>query len=159
MTVPAFKLPDGINFRTASDLPLVGLSQCLCQVASFLQRIVGHAPLRRFDDWLEHDGLQFQVERAPLDVHGLFGLVGSAQSLDEATPSDEYVYVGVAPLDVGWYLRFRADWDGAGDSLVGQFDITLPHDLAMRFRVEVVADLRCSITEESAATYYKRIVV
>lgn len=77
MAVPAFKLPDGINFRTESELPLPRLSQCLCHVASFLQWIVGHAPLRRFDDWLEHDGLQFQVERAQVDVHGLFQLVGS----------------------------------------------------------------------------------
>jgi hypothetical protein len=151
------KLPDGINFRTASELPLARLSQCLCRVASFLQSIVGHAPLRRFDDWLEHDGLQF--EKAQLDVHGLFQLAETARTLYEATPADDCVCVGVAPLDVNWYLRFRASWDEAEASLVGRFDITLPQDLAMRFRDELVADLECAITEESAATYYKRVGV
>jgi hypothetical protein len=113
--------------------------------------------LRRFDDWLEHDGLQF--EKPQLDMHGLFGLVGGAQSLYEATPPDDYVCVGVAPVDVSWYLRFRADWDEAGDSLVGRFDITLPPDLATRFRGEVVADIGCQVTEETATTYYKRVGV
>jgi hypothetical protein len=128
-----------------------------CRVISAMdRRSCAIETIRRL---VEHDGLQFQVERAQVDVHGLFQLVGSAQSIYETTPGDDYVYVGVAPLDVGWYLRFRADWDGAGASLVGQFDITLPHDLAMRFRDEVVADLGCSITEESAATYYKRMEV
>jgi|ERR1700733_2139453 hypothetical protein len=155
MTGPAFKLPDGINFRAAGELPVARLSQCLCKVASFLQSIVGQALLRRFDDWLEHDGLQF--EKPPLDVHGMFQLIGSAQSLYEATPRDEYVCVGVAPLDGSWYLRFRADWDEAGDSLVGRFDITLPSDLAVSFRNDVVAGLGCAVTEESAGTYYKRV--
>jgi hypothetical protein len=77
----------------------------------------------------------------------------------EATPSDEYVCVGVAPLDGDWYLRFRANWDEAGGSLVGRFDITLPQDLAPSFRENVVAGLGCEITEESATTYYQRITL
>jgi hypothetical protein len=152
---PTVKLPTGVNFRTASQLPLSILSKCLCRVATFLQSIVGHAPLIRSDDWLEHDGLQF--ERAPTDIHGLFQLVETARSLFEATPSDQYVCVGVASPDANWYLRFRASWDEAGDSLVGRFDITLPEDLASRFRVDVVADLECEITEELAIIYYRRI--
>jgi hypothetical protein len=127
----ALRLPDGVNFRATTELPLALASKCLSRVASFLQPVVGHAPLRRFDDWLEHDGLQF--EGAGLDVPGLFQLVGTAQSLYEATPADDYVYVGVGPLDMNWYLRFRAEWDESGNSLVARFDITLPQDLATTF--------------------------
>jgi hypothetical protein len=154
---PAVKLPTGINFRTASELPLSILSKCLTRVATFLQSIAGHAPLIRSDDWLEHDGLQF--ERARINIHGLFKLVETARSLFEATPSDEYVCVGVAPPDGNWYWRFRANWDEAGNSLFGRFDITLPEDLASRFRVDVVADLECGITEELAIIYYRRIAI
>jgi len=92
-------------------------------------------------------------------MHALFQIVGTAQSVYEATPSDEYVCVGIAPLDCDWYLRFRANWDDAGDSLVGRFDVTLPPGLAVSFRDDVVAALECEITEEPASAYYQRIVL
>jgi hypothetical protein len=40
---------------------------------------------------------------------------------------DEDVFIGVAPGDGTWYLRFYLAGDDEGFDLLGRFDITLAH--------------------------------
>lgn len=151
-----FRPPNGMNFRCQEQLSVAAASASLCQIASFLQNVALANQLLKFDDWWEHDGLHFM--RDQLDIHGLFRVVESGRSIFEATPQDEYVCVGIAPLDRRWYLRFRSEWDEEGDAVIGSFDITLPDDLCDSFRDDVVGRLQCKIIEEPASAYFERII-
>jgi len=72
---------------------------------------------------------------------------------------DEYVYVGIAPPDTSWYLRFYVNWDDADEEIEGRFDITLREDDAKQFRESVVTEFDFSLLEQTAADYYKSIIV
>jgi hypothetical protein len=124
-------------------------------VAAYLQNTKPHAELRRYEDWWEHDGLHFY--REDIDFHALFEIVGTPRSLLEATLDDEYVRIGIAPDDVKWYLRFRAEWDETGSKVAGDFDITLPEEMELAFRRDVLPGIGHRLEEEPATTYYRRI--
>ncbi|MDY7109724.1 MAG: hypothetical protein SYC29_13900 [Planctomycetota bacterium] len=135
-------------------IPAPQLSTWLCEVAAFLQQLDPHAAMKRYDDWLEHDGLHF--DRGAITFPELFSAIGSPRDLLAATPDDDRVCVGVADERGRWYLRFRLEWDDDGRELTGFFDVTLRHELADRFRTEL--DTRSLIVEPSAA-YFARIQV
>jgi hypothetical protein len=152
-----FSIPVGITFCCVDEPSATQISNGLCRIVSFLHHHRSLGALEQFDDWLEHDGLHFH--RTQFDVHRLFEIISSARSILEATPDDENVFIGIAPSDREWYLRFRAEWDEAGNSVVGRFDITFPSGLAESFRQELVPLLECKLLEESSATYFSRITV
>lgn len=147
--------PDGIVFFTPDENPLVAVSADLCKIASFLQDREPSAPLCRFDDWWEHDGLHF--EKGNLDIHALFQIVGTPRSLLWAMPGDHRVFVAVAPTDRAWYLRFFADWDENDESLVGEYSMTMNRTLVDPFQTSVVPKLRCSVERELSSGYFDRI--
>ncbi len=151
-----FRPPDGVNFSSNGNLPITDVSTALCRIASFLQNDALPNQLLRYEDWWEHDGLHF--EQGTLDIHGLIRLVESGRSILEATPDDEYVCVGIAPIEQHWYLRFRGEWDDTGSSVVGSFDLTLPEVLCDSFRNDVVSDIQFELTEEPAHAYFARIM-
>lgn len=124
MSQPVFSPPPGVNFHCRKDWPIAALSKALHQVCAFIQDFELDSPLTRYEDWWEHDGLHFN--RGAITLHDLFGLVESPQSLLNAMQGDDRVFVGIAPADATWYLRFYADWDEQGSELIGRFDITLP---------------------------------
>ena len=135
--------PKGINFRCASMVDIRTLSHALCKIVAFLQTVDPYQPLNRHDDWWEHDGLNFIKEQ--MTMHDVFEMVGSPRSIYERMPGDEYVHIGISPVDNSWYLRFYAAWDDDGMQLEGRFDLTLTDELAERFRQEVVPNLPCLI--------------
>ena len=148
--------PPGINFRSADELPADVLCAALAATASFLQHPDPTLRLRRFHDWLQHDGLMF--DRGEVDFHELFRMIGTPRALLAAMPGDHEVRVGVAPAEgTPWYLRFILDWDADDTHLVGAFDVTLPPELAERYRREVVPGLGFAVDEEDAAVYFARI--
>lgn len=152
----AFSPPQGITFRTEDEIAITDLCPLLRQVAVFLQGLQLSSPaLRLYQDWWEHDGLHF--ERHVITFHDLFAMVETPRAIFEATPDEHEVFVGVAPEDTRWYLRFRAEWDGNGQSIVGKFAITVPSELAARFGAEVSSEH--PLVEEPSESYYKRVIV
>ena len=134
--MPALKPPHGVNFAFGPDVPASALSSALCRTAAFLQNLERHgAPLHRYHDWWEHDGLHFYD--CPATFHDMFRDIESPRSLLASMPGDDHVFVGYAPADYRWYLRFYVAWDEAGQNLTGRFDMTLSHDRADEFRRDV----------------------
>jgi hypothetical protein len=145
-TTPAlrgFRPPRGECFASESECQLTKVSRDLCKIAAHLQSLDLFAKLMRYDDWYNHDELYF--ERGSIDFHGLFQLVQTPRDLLAATPDDEYVHVGVVPEDRSWYLRFRAEWDEQGESLVGEYSVTLSDALLEVFEAEIIRKLECPI--------------
>ena len=145
-----------MTFHTVDDVPVAALSTVLRRVASFLQGLQLSSPrLRLYHDWWEHDGFHF--ERRVITFHDLFAMIETPRAIFEATPDEHEVFVGVAPEDTRWYLRFRAEWGADDQSIIGWFAITVPSELAARLRVEMASEHR--LAEEAAESYYKRIMV
>jgi hypothetical protein len=151
-----FIRPKGTNFRCTDALAARDLSNALCRVASFLQGVEPYEKLERYDDWWEHDGLHF--DRSSMDFNQLFAMINSPRALLETVPDDDYVFVGVAPVAGGWYLRFRVEWDDDGFDLLGRFDVTVPESLVGQFRTEVVWPLSLDLSEQDADSYYQSII-
>jgi hypothetical protein len=152
-----FKPPDGINFHCSEPMPIADLSSILCKIVSYLQSIDQYAKLRRYDDWWEHDGRHFY--RNELDFHGLFEIVGNSRALFESMPGDEYVRIGIAPVDVRWYLRFYTNWDQSGSKFEGDFDITLPDERTVAFRDQLLHEIPHQLKKENARSYFQRIIL
>jgi hypothetical protein len=119
----------------------MNVSSDLCRIASHLQCLDPYVKVALYDDWYNHDELYFEC--GSTDFHGLFGLVQTPRELMRVTPDDEYVYKGVMPVNRRWYLRFRAEWDEPGETLVGHYSITLAEDLFEQFQAAVVPNLEC----------------
>jgi len=129
-----FTKPDGIVFCTRDWVDAIDLSVELCKVVSSLQALDPYVRLRRYDDWWEHDGLHFY--RSAIEFQNLFPLVHSPRTLLESTPDDFLVFVGIAPENGEWYLRYRVEWDDNETNLIGQFAVVFPAD-----RVELIQGL------------------
>ena len=150
-----FIKPQGVCFLFDGGVSTPTLSHTLCRIVSFLQEVEPYTKLQHYEDWWEHDGLHFH--RGSIDFNALYGMVNSPRSLLAATPADDYVFVGVAPDDSSWYLRFRAEWDDEGFSLSGSCAVILPASLAERFRKEVLANLDAQAEEKDSALYYQEV--
>lgn len=148
--------PKGTNFRCKDELPASDLAKTLCRIASFLQGLEPYEKLERYDDWWEHDGLHF--DRGSMDFNQLFAKINSPRALLGTVPDDDRVFVGIAPLAGGWYLRFRVEWDDEGFDLRGRFDITLHESLVQPFRTEVVRSLSLDVIEQDSDSYYASIM-
>jgi hypothetical protein len=151
-----FEPPIGTSFTSDNDARPDVVIQTAARILPFLQaQNISPVRLRRYDDWLEHDGLHFpgpQIEF--LDVFRLFA---SPRSLFEATPEDEAVCIGIGPESSDWYLRARAHWNSVDTELVGMISITMHLSLAQRFREEVQALSSLPLSEEESIAYFSRI--
>ena len=147
--------PTRINFHCIGELSAVVLSTSLCQIASFLQTVNPYSKLHTQQDGREHgvSGWPFTPEK-PITFHDFFRTVGSPRELLWASSDDEGVFLGIAPDDNSWYLRFRVGWDEEGFNLVGRFDFTLPTEMAETFRREVLADIPAALEEQDADAYF-----
>ena len=150
-----FSPPDGINFCCVGVLPSAELSAILSKVVAFLKRVDPHARLRQYDDWWQHGGLHFF--KRDLDFGELVDIVKTPEVLTEAIPGDDYVRVGIAPMNCKWYLRFYIDAHDPEATLEGNFDITLPDEMASGFREHIARELGCTLQEEDARSYYRRL--
>src|SRR5688572_12673407 len=113
-----FEQPIGATFASENDARLEEVIQLAAHILPFLQgQSIGPVRLRRHDDWLEHDGLHFAGPQ--IEFSDVFRLFGSPRSFFEATPTDELVFIGIAPESNDWYLRARAHWNSDDTNLVG----------------------------------------
>ena len=147
-----------INYHCIEDLHAIVLSKSLCWTARFLQSFDPYAKLRMHYDWREHgvSGSPFQMEKA-ISFHDLFTSIGSPKDLLRVCSDDDRVFVGIAPSDDAWYLRFRSEWDEDGFNLIGRFDITLPKEMAKQFQSEVLPDLQIELEEQDADAFFAEI--
>jgi hypothetical protein len=152
-----FKRPAGVCFQFGDELPAVDLSSLLRKITGFLQDLDPHAKLNRFDDWWEHDGLHF--EREKVNFTRVFAMVNSPQSMLESTPNDDFVFVGIAPEDISWYLRYRVDWDDAGTAIVGRCELLLSEAAAVDFRQTDFEGLTRYISEIDSESFYARTIL
>jgi hypothetical protein len=154
----SFSPPGGVTFHTAEEVAVSDLCALLRPVVVFLQGLQMSSPrLRLYHDWWQHDGLHF--DRRAITFHDLFAMVETPRAIFEATPDDHEVFVGIAPEDAGWYLRFRAEWDADDRSIVGNFAVTVPSEKAPAFATEVAALSQHRLVEEAAERYYERVIV
>ncbi|MFZ0062238.1 MAG: hypothetical protein WAL47_09385 [Pyrinomonadaceae bacterium] len=151
-----FSIPAGINFSSVDNVSAEVLAHALCQTASFLQALDPYTSLLRYDDWWEHDGLHFYREEIAFD--GLFKMIRSPQALLEVMPGDDEVFVGVAPMQRAWYLRFYLFWNDDGYKLLGRFDLTLPASLRQKYKEEVAHRFSFSMNESESAVYYESLI-
>jgi hypothetical protein len=151
-----FTKPGGICFEFGDEAPAEALSSFLCRVAGFLQEVDPFAKLKRYDDWWEHDGLHFY--RKQIDFDAVFEMVNSPKHLLESTPDDEFVFVGIAPENSSWYLRYRVEWNYDETSLVGRAAIILPSHCASRFREMNLSDVASYLSERDAHSFYPETI-
>ena len=153
----AFSKPAGTNFRSLGGVPAPDLSRTLCLVASFLQSVEPYIKLQKYLDCWEHAPGGCHLHKEEIDFHGLFQIVESPKALLWHMSDDDNVFIGIAPNDNSWYLRFRLCWDEEGFDLIGRFDITLSETLAERFRKEIAEIGAIALKEEDAEVYYESI--
>ena len=151
-----FVKPQGVCFLFDGGLSAPTLSHTLCRIVNFLQGVEPYVKLQHYEDWWEHDGLHFH--RGPTDFNALYGMVNSPRQLLASTPADAYVFVGVAPDDSSWYLRFRVEWDDEGFNLSGGCAVILPAPLAEKFKEEVLPNLGTKAKEKDSEVYYLEVV-
>ena len=84
-------------------------------------------------------------------------MVKSPTALLKGMPGDFCVFVGVAPQDFRWYLRFYLDPDAVEEELFGRFDLTLPIELVASYKERVVRPLGLEMQEQDAGEYYRSI--
>ena len=149
-----FQRPDGVCFRFG-EISALDLSRILCGIVSFLQEVEPYVELCRYDDWWEHDGLHFG--RGEIDFDTVFQPVNSPKHLLESTPPDDCVFVGIAPKDNGWYLRYRVEWDEDEVSLIGKCDLILSDPAAKKFREVQVSRLPAIPEEIGSSSFYNEI--
>jgi len=150
--------PLRLNFHCVEDLPAGTLSASLRLVAVFFQTVDGDTNLRCHQDWREHgvDFYPFMFEKR-ITFHDLFETVGSPRGLLSAASDDEGVFIGFAPDDDSWYLRYRLEWNEDGTHLIGRFDVTLTREMAQEFKTTTLRDLPVVLEEQDAEAYFASI--
>jgi hypothetical protein len=88
-----FEPPVGTTFRT-NALMQDELAALLHAVVAFLEATDPHAPLTRYDDWFEHDGMH--VLRGKITFAILWEIVATPQVIFEETPQDDDVRIGIS---------------------------------------------------------------
>lgn len=151
-----FNPPNGLNFRSEPELTDKVMVPALQKIVSWLQQKSPYETLRLYHDWWEHDGLHFS--KGETDFPKLFEMIASSKSLVEAMPRDEDVFIGIAPEDTMWYLRFYFTWNDEGTELQGRFDVTLPESWVENFNKDVVEKIGTKLVKEGSQKYYASIL-
>lgn len=150
-----FKEISGINFST-DEIRAADLSNLLCKIVSFLQNLSPYEKLEQFDDWWEHDGLNFH--KRTIAFQTLLDIVVTPKNIFEEMPEDFNVFVGIFSHNKLWYLRFYLDCDENIENSNGRMDITLPEDLACLFETEIVDKTEIEFKSQDAQSYYNSIL-
>jgi hypothetical protein len=151
-----FTPPIGVAFHTEDEVRGDELVAAVRRVVAFLEGFIWTPnELRVFDDRWEHDGLHF--ERKCVKYADLFAMIASPRAMLDATPDDDCVYVGIAPEEARWYLRFRAVRDETYGEIVGAFGVVMPEDYATLFKLDVEPRSEATLTELPSHVYYARV--
>lgn len=152
-----FSPPGGIAFHTAEDIEADDLCVLLHDVVAFLGTVdPPPRKLRRHDDWWQHDGLHFA--RGRITFGELAAMVETPRAMLEATPDDEAVFVGIAPADARWYLRFRAERDADDERITGRMALILPAESVRAFSAAIPCLPDRGLVQATAADYCAKIL-
>jgi len=147
-----------LTYFSEEELPVQELSKSLSWIVRFLQSVDTFAELRMHQDWRQHgvSGSPFVMEKR-VSFHDVFTSIGSPRDLLRVSSDDDGVFIGVAPSDNAWYLRFRCGWDDDGFNIIGKFDFTLPEALVESFRLEVLSKLTIELRKQDEVSYFAEI--
>ena len=151
----SFREPKGVNFSCQKYLRIDDLIAALSKIVLLLRSESSNVELHRYDDWWEHDGLHFHKGKTDFEI--ILKMLRSPKELYGAMPEGFAVRIGIAPDNMNWYLRLFVDWDDDDADLEGNFDITLPGDLAEKFRKEIMESVTCGMNEEPSEAYFAKI--
>lgn len=150
---PEFVRTQGFCFFTEDEIDVITISLTLRDAARFFQATDPNAKLYRYDDWWEHDG--FHSEHGSLDFSDLLALLSTPRTLLESTPDEHAVFVGIAPEDSRWYMRYRIDWNDEETGLTGRFAVILnPMDAVAFRKIESIS----SLAELASDIYYSKVI-
>jgi hypothetical protein len=144
--------PKGINFSCSKEIDSNELSNNLGFIVDFLEKINPNDQLHQFDDWWEHDGLHFYRGKTNFDE--LKKIVSISGLMQEFKLGNFDVFIGIAPIENNWYLRFYLD----EEENLGRFDITFSDEMAEVFTNEVLEKLTVKMNQQPSETYYKSII-
>lgn len=144
--------PEGINYSCSKEIDSYELSKNLLLIVSFLKQINPFTELHQYNDWWEQDGCHFSDGKT--DFEELLEMITQNNLQMCFILSDFNVFIGIAPKDNSWYLRFYLD----EEENLGRFDITLPDEMAEVFEKEVLNKLTLEMKKQSAETYYNSII-
>lgn len=146
----------GINFSTVGEISALDLSELLQKTVSFLKKFSPVVNIEQYDDWWEHDGESFHKKSICFDE--FFSLIQTPQNIYDAMPEDFNVFIGIAPRNKSWYLRFYLDRVENVENSVGRMDITLDENLAKMFEAEVMNETKFSFNRQDAQKFYNSII-
>ena len=146
----------GINFSIVGEISAPDLSELLCKTTNFLQKVSPDEKLEQYEDWLEHDGLNFH--KKSIDFEELSGIIQTPKTIYDAIPEDFNVFIGIAPQNKFWYLRFHLGCDENIENAVGRMDITLDENSAKLFEAEIINQTNFSFNRRNAREFYNSIM-
>ena len=85
-------------------------------------------------------------------------MIETPHAMLEATPDDEEVFIGIAPEDASWYLRFRAEQDEDDERITGRMALILPTGSARAFAMTISGLPSRALVQEAAEAYYAKII-
>jgi hypothetical protein len=147
-----FIKPKGINFSCFEEIAADELSSYLLLLIRFLQQFQLNRQLNRYDDWWEHDGLHFF--RGESDFNELQRIVSPNGLIEEFKLGDFDVFIGIAPFDNTWYLRFYLNYE----ENIGRFDITLPREFIRDFEEKFICKIALDMKQQDSKKYYDSII-
>lgn len=153
----SFSPPNGIAFHTVEEVEASDLCAVLRDVVAFLDTLQPQRrKLRLHDDWWQHDGLHF--ERGTIEFRDLVAMIETPSAMLEATPDDAEVFVGIAPGDARWYLRFRTELDADDEHITGRMALILPAESAHAFATAISGLPDRTLVQEAAESYYAKTI-
>ncbi len=147
--------PDGTNFHLKKCISLPKLCDALRPTLRFLRADAPTVKVLRFFDVMQRNDIRGSGFSIELDE--VVQLVDTPSHFFGGVSMGDNMRFGFAPVTMKWYLRMHADWDEAGQEVWGHFDLTLPEEMAKRYRREIVPGLGCRLVEEASVEYYERI--
>lgn len=147
-------LPIGINFST-EDVSPTDLGHDVAKILDFLQSKDKDERLKRFDDWLKHDGLLFEKGKASYSE--VMELAKHPEILEQKMPGDTFVCIGLLSNRQNWYFRIFINEEMRDEELRAEYDITMPEGLAAEFDGALKGQLRCRLIKQDSEAYYNEI--
>ncbi len=132
------------------------ITSSLVDVVNYLEELSINQQLLCYDDWLEHDGLQFK--KGNIKFSKLHEMLVSPHKLYEYMPEDDYVCIGISAYDDSWYLRIYIQETEGVEQLVGKFDITIHNRLIGCFENRILPILNVKLLAEDSQRYFSKIL-
>ncbi|MCP4622952.1 MAG: hypothetical protein GY850_05415 [bacterium] len=150
----------GVCLYPDDALEITDLVKALTEVCTHLRETFGDVALRKYDDWLQHDGFVSGSEKSSWVE--LDNVLRSEKSLYEYRHDDDFVNRAFYPEDFSFLLRFdvfEEDDDEEYPGIWGDFDICGDASWIEILRRRLASCITTVCKTEPALQYYDRISV